>query len=73
MYLGAANAALGLAKAEVAAVYTIGSISFETFTVSYTLPQEANALGITHVLNVSDLYALAPGKHGKLVVEWARA
>ncbi|CAE7466962.1 fmt [Symbiodinium natans] len=45
LYLGAANAALGLAK-------------------------EANALGITHVLNVSDLYALAPGKHGKLVVEW---
>ncbi|CAE7188370.1 fmt, partial [Symbiodinium sp. CCMP2456] len=44
LYLGGANAALGLAK--------------------------ANDLGITHVLNVSDLYVLAPGRHGKLLAEW---
>ena len=34
---------------------------------------EANDLGITHVLNVSDLYVLAPGRHAKLLVEWVRA
>ncbi|CAE7672991.1 DUSP13, partial [Symbiodinium pilosum] len=44
LYLGAANAARGLAK--------------------------ENHLGITHVLNVSDLFALAPGRHGKVVAEW---
>ena len=31
---------------------------------------EANPKGITHVLNVSDMYVLAPGTSPNLVSEW---
>ena len=33
--------------------------------------RQANPKGITHVLNVSDMYVLSPGKDHGLVTEWA--